>query len=316
MKKHIIFFLILIAFLVLGFLTWHAMQNGKVEVKMPLKITNMQPIIPGDKINFQMELNIPWGDSVKEANLNLPPEFLAYDKVVINYNIWRFGYRKCQINFAIIPLQVGDFKNVGTLNLAYKLKKDLTKNLNSFNLPEIKVIKAKDSYSNSLPIAGKLDKIEQNEATFHWIIGLIILIIICVILWFILKKKKTDDTIKLTAWEQATLELDELQKEGNLGRSPLNICFGLVNDVIRTYIEKRFNWHATALTTPEFLDDLRKNSNELNPKLSDSLANFMQISDIVKFGKGEVDKNLFDNSIDGAKNLIAETTPTEESENV
>ena len=60
--------------------------------------------------------------------------------------------------------------------------------------------------------------------------------------------------------------------------------FGIAaSEVIRSYIEKRFNVVATQRTTEEFLQSLLQGSNETLARHRPLLADFLQQCDFVKF---------------------------------
>lgn len=59
-----------------------------------------------------------------------------------------------------------------------------------------------------------------------------------------------------------------------------------VSDILRTYLEERFDFHAPDRTTDEFLLELQ-NTNLLTTEQKLSLANFLSSCDLVKFAKYE-----------------------------
>src|ERR1051325_2882959 len=60
----------------------------------------------------------------------------------------------------------------------------------------------------------------------------------------------------------------------------------LVSDTIRVYLEERFNFHAPDRTTEEFLHELRS-TDLLLPDQKESLGEFLQRCDLVKFARYE-----------------------------
>src|SRR5260370_30099390 len=85
----------------------------------------------------------------------------------------------------------------------------------------------------------------------------------------------------LTLSEQA---LERLEKTRPLMRPATAREFGIAaSEVIRNYIEKRFNVIATQRTTEEFLQTLLQSSNEMLARHRSLLEEFLQQCDLVKF---------------------------------
>jgi hypothetical protein len=86
---------------------------------------------------------------------------------------------------------------------------------------------------------------------------------------------------ELTISEQA---LEALEKARPLMRPATAREFGIAaSEVVRNYIEKRFEVIATQRTTEEFLQALLQNSNEALARHRALLAEFLQQCDFVKF---------------------------------
>jgi hypothetical protein len=86
---------------------------------------------------------------------------------------------------------------------------------------------------------------------------------------------------------------------------PYAFC-SLVSDVIRVYLEERFNLHAPDRTTEEFLNELREGS-QLNEEHKALLENFLTKCDLVKFARDEPTETELRGLLDAALRLIDET---------
>ncbi len=86
-----------------------------------------------------------------------------------------------------------------------------------------------------------------------------------------------------------------------------------VSDTARAYLEERFNFRAPERTTEEFLRELG-GTKLLFPEQKESLGDFLESCDLVKFAKyepGEIELRGLHGS---ALRLIEETTPKEKAE--
>ncbi len=107
-----------------------------------------------------------------------------------------------------------------------------------------------------------------------------ILMVLCAyILWR--RRPRTAPRRNLTLSEQVLERLEEIRP---LMRPATAREFAIaVSEVIRNYIEKRFEVIATQRTTEEFLQTLLQSSNEALVRHRSLLAEFLQQCDLVKF---------------------------------
>jgi len=82
----------------------------------------------------------------------------------------------------------------------------------------------------------------------------------------------------------------------------------LVSDTIRGYLEERFNFRAPERTTEEFLNELRE-TDLLMPDQKDSLGDFLQQCDLVKFARYEPTVVELRALHESAVRLVSETEP-------
>jgi hypothetical protein len=88
---------------------------------------------------------------------------------------------------------------------------------------------------------------------------------------------------------------------------PKEFCI-LVSDTIRWYLEERFDFHAPERTTEEFLYELR-GTNLLTPDQKESLGEFLNRCDLVKFARYEPGEPELRDLHGAAIRLVEETEP-------
>jgi hypothetical protein len=81
-----------------------------------------------------------------------------------------------------------------------------------------------------------------------------------------------------------------------------------VSDALRAYLEERFNFHAPERTTEEFLYELQS-TNLLTVAQKQSLAEFLESCDLIKFAKYEPAETALRALHDAALRLVNETEP-------
>jgi hypothetical protein len=88
---------------------------------------------------------------------------------------------------------------------------------------------------------------------------------------------------------------------------PRPFCI-MVSDAVRFYLEERFNFHAPERTTEEFLLEL-KASELMTPDQKQSLGEFLEICDMVKFARYEPGLPELQALHASAVRLVDETEP-------
>ena len=109
----------------------------------------------------------------------------------------------------------------------------------------------------------------------------------------------------LTLSEQA---LERLENTRPLMRPATAREFGIAaSEVIRNYIEKRFDVIATQRTTEEFLQTLLQSSNETLARHRSLLEEFLQQCDFVKFAAGSLAVTDMESLFRSARGFVLET---------
>lgn len=88
-------------------------------------------------------------------------------------------------------------------------------------------------------------------------------------------------------------------------QDPRVFC-GEVSDALRIYLEERFRFHAPERTTEEFLIELQ-NTNILTVQQKQSLGDFLQSCDLVKFARHEPNEAALRDLHECALRLVDET---------
>jgi len=122
-----------------------------------------------------------------------------------------------------------------------------------------------------------------------------------------LRKKQ----VSISAHAQALLDLHSL-REANLDVLPF---YTALSDIVRRYIEDRFNIKATGHTTREFLV-ASKNNPHLEGSDRQALSAFLVSADLVKFARLEPSHDVCDKAITQAEHFVATTAPSPIEEKV
>jgi hypothetical protein len=145
-----------------------------------------------------------------------------------------------------------------------------------------------------------------------YLIGIVILGLLILAIYYFVKRKKNVvaeiyNTPKRPAHEIALEALQSLESEKLWQRGEVKLYHSKLSDIIRTYIENRFNILAMESTTYEILEDL--NRKNINGSLTHNLQEMLTTADLVKFAKGQPLPNENDTCLKHAYNFIQQTIP-------
>ena len=146
----------------------------------------------------------------------------------------------------------------------------------------------------------------------EWVLWLFVvaaaLVVAGVAAWFVRRRlaRRSEELAPpppphVVAWER-------LQRALGLIHEAEQFCME-VSQIIRVYLEERFNLHAPDRTTEEFLVELQS-SQRLAGEHKQLLADFLGECDMVKFAKAEPTELELRNLHEAASRLVGETQPS------
>jgi hypothetical protein len=149
-------------------------------------------------------------------------------------------------------------------------------------------------------------EIPSGWAWVGWVLGLLVLAAAAYSFWNWWRKKKAEIPAApvIPAHVRAKQKLAEALA---LIGQPKEFCI-LVSDTVRWYLEERFDFHAPERTTEEFLHELR-GTDLLISDQKESLMEFLNRCDLVKFARYEPGEPELRNLHAAAVRLVDETEP-------
>ena len=136
-----------------------------------------------------------------------------------------------------------------------------------------------------------------------WALGVLVLVALALFLWRWLQRKSIPlPTPPVPPHVRAKQKLAEALR---LIADPRAFCTA-VSDTLRVYLEERFDFHAPERTTDEFLVELQ-GTKLLLPDQKQSLGEFLQSCDLVKFARFEPTESALRALHDAALRLVDAT---------
>jgi hypothetical protein len=135
--------------------------------------------------------------------------------------------------------------------------------------------------------------------------ALILLGLACLVLAFLWYRKRSLSAPPIPVVPPHVRARQRLQEALFHLHDPREFCI-LVSGTLRVYLEERFDFHAPERTTEEFLHELR-DTPRLTPDQKQSLAEFLQSCDLVKFARFEPTEAALRDLHESASRLVDET---------
>ena len=109
-------------------------------------------------------------------------------------------------------------------------------------------------------------------------------------------------------WDIALEELAAMEKEERQGEGRIKWFYSRLSEIVRVYLERRFDIRAPEMTTEEFLEKARS-SPALNDAQKVALQDLLNASDLVKFAKTIPAVGDMEEALRLARRFVTETTP-------
>jgi len=144
-----------------------------------------------------------------------------------------------------------------------------------------------------------------------WVSGIAV-IIAAVSFRLYLRRKRAAELVRILrpAHEIAYDRLRDLVKEDLVKKAKIKEFYEQISDILRHYIEHRFNLRAPERTTEEFLIELAT-ADILGTDDKTDLGEFLKLSDLVKFAKHNPTTEQIQKTFDLVKNFIEKTKSDE-----
>ncbi|MCP4179010.1 MAG: hypothetical protein GY756_14715 [bacterium] len=285
-------------------------QNLPAKYGKTVVIPNKEVFL-GTTVDYELYFSTPWNKEPVSAEVTLGKGSQLIGQPVITKNSNRWGYFIWQVKYKIQPFIDGMIPE-GSLKVDFASENYGTQSL-TVKYPSI-VSKKILNIDNQLKLAPKMKAeklISESNILFYSILAAVILICVIIFLIIYLKRKKKQNLIILTPWALAIQSLNSLNNSFSLHEISPGKCMNMLTDIVREYLESRFNIHAQRQTTAEFLRKMEDRNSPLENQDRNFLKEFMMSADMVKFAKYDASEELISNSIDRASKLVNETTPDE-----
>ena len=301
---------------VLVLLSTFNIQHSTAQVSASLKADSTQIQI-GDYLHLHLAIKIP-KENVKET-----AKYEVIDTAG-NFELISSGHFKTDTfdNYAIVTDEMivsaydsGEY-SAGPLMILFRNNK-VTDTIFTNGIPITVTTFDVDTTKPFKPIKAPLEvKYLWGEFLYYYIFAALVLI--TVIAWILLIRKFSKIQVqsvrrprpKDPAHIWARKELKKLDDDKLWQKGDVKLYYSRLTDILRLYLEFRFNWNAMENTTDEIADEISKY--DVNDVAKNLLLEVLRGADLVKFAKMIPAENANTKAMSSAADFIEVTKQTEE----
>jgi len=288
-------------------------EIDKVSKKGPLTVhvrVDKSKITIAQTLNLELETAIATGYEVNMPKIEDSNDFGVIDRQSLGNRLDADNNVVSTNRYRLEPFLTGKF-SIPALTFEFH---DANQTYQLTTGPiDIEVISVLGQQQGELKIADIEDVVDMFAGSIlWWLLAAIVLIFAGAGIWLYIRAKKVIEAVRIfkAAHEIAYNRLDALVKQDLISAGRVKEFYEGLSNILRHYIEDRFELKAPERTTEEFLFEIR-DAGVLSQEHRKSLAEFLTHCDLVKFAKYSPDSEQIQRTIELAKNFIEQTQSDE-----
>jgi len=286
---------------------------GSSSVSIQAKVDRTKATI-GDRINFELTLSAP--TQVKFDSLKLGDRLGDFE-IVSSSSQLQTGKNRNTLkwNFTLVGWKTGEFE-IPPVEIVYQDSAGKPQKISSDPIA-IKLESVLAGAGGSTEIKGLKSQLELGSSLWKYLAPalLFLLALAATVFWFRRKKQSaTLPVVVVPPWEKALQDLKQLQQLFGTGKIEARMYYFQLSEIIRTYLEKRFNIPLLESTTQEIQTSLPEECLNGTPK--NKFLEFLNRSDLIKFAKLAPEKNNIDADWQMALDIVQNTIPRPEPQDL
>jgi hypothetical protein len=258
-------------------------MNAGVHAQQPsAKVTlDRTTILIGEPIKMNIELSVPAGSPYKWAGIDSIPHFEIVEAGQQDSSV--DAANKVYKQQLIITSFDSGYWTIPRYALQSGKKKYYT---DTFN---VNVTFSPSDTAQDYHDIKEIIKVDNpGNPYIPWIIAAVTLLALGLLIYFLRKKKPVarpagPPVSKLSPFEEATQSLETLRKENLPGKGEVKQYYTRLNDILRWYVYRRFDFSSLEKTNEELILQLRQT--KLAHADYTTLAQALRMADFVKFAK-------------------------------
>ncbi len=291
-----------------GFRLWRAMRSEEP----PSVVQEMQILPPGEPdlgsvFRAEAVLRAPWGRSPRSATV-VPGEGVQLaSEPKWSRAGWTWGYADWRLTVPLQGYRAGK-SGTGTVEASFP-NGSLTLSLPAATIAEPPVPDSEELLlaPEIIPTAG------TGSRALSWMLfGIGVLILLAILAFLLLRKRRCDTRPEPPVWERTLEKIRNLLVRVKSGECSTERAVSELTDIVRRYLETRFQLRATRQTTTEFLRAIGRDDRILSVEDRKFLRSFLESADMVKFARLPAEPDLLENAAHHAESLVLASVSRDE----
>ena len=154
---------------------------------------------------------------------------------------------------------------------------------------------------------------KKHISRYKYIYAVLFCILLGAVVFVVRKVKKMNEVPEQSCWEAALAALDALHTEIRHGDILPAAGYNTLMDILRNYLELRFDLPASRQTTAEFIPELARSDSFLPEKYRMLLSSFLSSVDLIRFAKAPADLEKLDEAVRQLCGFVSATVPKDEN---
>jgi hypothetical protein len=288
--------------------------KGKKEPGVPIIVkatVDKTTAAIGDKIKYTIFIE-------KDKDIEIEPSF--FGKNLGNFAVKDFGSKKSEslnkdkiFQWYILDTYITGKTTIPKATIKYKRKKDNDWSQVETGQLSVEVKSSLDKGGPNVQMRDIKDPVGLHSAISKYFIfaGVLFLIALGLSGAYFMKRNKEGLVVpKKPAHEIAYEQLEQLRAKDYIDQGLIKEYYTEISDIIRHYLENRFELRAPEMTTEEFLVSAR-DAAKLISEHKNLLKEFLLCCDLVKFAKYAPPADETNSIFNSAKNFIDQTKENE-----
>ena len=253
--------------------------NARTQVRAKASV-DRTTILVGEPIKLKIEATVPATANIKWATIDTIPHFEIIDKSAIDSS------KEATLKTFRQQLTITSYDSGYWSIPAFTLpigKQRLRTDTIAINV----TFSPADPNQPYHDIKEIIEVKKPSNYLLYWILGAVTLLF-AIAAYFILRKKKPglkqeEVVSKLSPYEEAMQAIKELSKASPVDQVAIKMYFTKLNDILRVYLRRRFNYSTLEKTNEELILQLR--NSKLRGEQFTRLAQALRMNDFIKFAK-------------------------------
>lgn len=298
------------------------LKPGETVIPQAVQIEPAEQAAVGSDVKIDFDITLPVNRNIISAALETPAGTVVVRQLAFKRKKWQWNRSIWQFSALIRALNTGEIPE-GKVKLLLSPKQRGGQNeAADIAIPQFSaIIPPSEKPGGTLELSAAMPgirpgyaKLRSHLAKYKYIYIVSALVLMALALFLVRKLKKVRREMDVSCWDAALAALEALHSEIRHGEILPMAGYNALMDILRNYLELRFDLPASRQTTAEFIPELLRADSPLPEKYRGLLSTFLNSVDLIRFAKAPADLEKLDEAVRQLCGLVSATVPAEDDQ--